>query len=191
LIVLAWRRDWQALTAGLGMVLAGGGLSVAAIGIEHTQDYVFRVLPMMSGMFFSDVTNMSLWTVASRLGSPGLSWVLPATVLLGAAWWIRRRGLAVSLATMTVICLLVSPITWYFYLVLALLPVMYLVGEAWRGGLRRRDVAAVVTVFALTSVSQANLIDLARARADGAILLEPALALCMLGLLVAWRTRCE
>jgi hypothetical protein len=169
------------------VVAAGGALSVAAIGVAHTQDYVLRVLPMMSGMFFSEVTNMSLWTVAPRLGSPGLSWVLPAAVLVGAAWWTRGQGLAVSLAMMTVICLLVSPITWYFYLVLALLPVMYLVGEVWRGGLVRRDIAAVVGVFALMSVSQANLVDLARGGAGGAILLEPALALCVLGLVLVRR----
>jgi hypothetical protein len=191
LIVLAWRRDWRALAAGLAVALAGVALSVAAIGVEHTQDYVLRVLPTMSGMFFSEVTNMSLWTVGPRLGSPGLSWLLPGAVLVGAAWWTRRRGLALSLAMMTVICLLVSPITWYFYLVVALLPLTYVVGVVWKRGLGRRGVAVLAGVLALTSVSQANLVDLARGGAGGAILLEPALALCVLGFLVAWLTPCE
>jgi hypothetical protein len=191
LIVLAWRRDGRAVAAALAVVVAGGALSVAAIGVEHTQDYLVRVLPMMSAAFFNEVTNMSLWTVAPRLGSPALSGVLPTIVLLVAAWWVRGRALGLSLALMTVISLIVSPITWYFYLVLALVPLIYLVGAVWRRGVGLRAVAALLAVFALTCVSQANLIDLARSGADGAVLLEPTLALCLLGLLVAWRARHE
>jgi alpha-1,2-mannosyltransferase len=191
LIVLAWRRDWRALAAATAVAVAGGALSVAVIGVEHTQDYVLRVLPMMSAAFFNEVTNMSLWTVAPRLGWPALSPLLPGVVLLVAAWWVRRRALDLGLAMMTVVCLLVSPISWYFYLVLALLPLTYVLGVAWLQRLGLRQLAAIVGVFALMGVSQANLVDLARAGAGGAILLEPALALCLLGLLVAWLARCD
>jgi hypothetical protein len=191
LIVLAWRREWRSMAAAMAVVVAGGVLSVAVIGVEHTQDYVFRVLPRMSAAFFYEVTNMSLWTVAPRLGWPALSPVLPGVVLLVAAWWARRRALDAGLAMTTVLCLLVSPITWYFYLVLALLPLAYVLGFVWQRGLRRRQLAAVVGVFALMGVSQANLVDLARAGAGGSILLEPTLAVCLLGLLVAWLARCE
>jgi alpha-1,2-mannosyltransferase len=189
LIVLAWRRDWRALAAATAVAVAGGALSVAVIGVEHTQDYVLRVLPMMSAAFFNEVTNMSLWTVAPRLGWPSLSPLLPGVVLLVAAWWVRRRELDLGLAMLTVVCLLVSPITWYFYLVLALLPLAYVLGVAWQQRLGLRQLAAIVGVFALMGVSQANLVDLARAGAGGEILLEPALALCLLGLLVVWLAR--
>jgi hypothetical protein len=191
LIVLAWRREWRSMAAAMAVVVAGGVLSVAVIGVEHTQDYVFRVLPRMSAAFFYEVTNMSLWTVAPRLGWPALSPVLPGVVLLVAAWWTRRRALDAGLAMMTVLCLLVSPITWYFYLVLALLPLAYGLGFVWQRGLRRRQLAAVMGVFALMGVSQANLVDLARVGAGGSILLEPTLAVCLLGLVVAWLARCE
>jgi hypothetical protein len=191
LIVLAWRRDWRALTAATVVVIAGGALSIAVIGVEHTRDYVFRVLPMMSAAFFNEVTNISLWTVAPRLGWPALSLVLPGGVLLVAAWWTRGRAFAAGLAMMTVVSLLVSPITWYFYVVLAVLPLTFVLGSVWRRGLARRDLAAVVAVFALTCVSQANLEDLVRDGVNGAVLLEPALAVCLLGLVVAWLARCE
>jgi len=189
LIVLVWRRDWRALAAATAVVVAGGALSVVVIGVAHTQDYVLRVLPMMSAAFFNEVTNMSLWTVAPRLGWPVLSPLVPGVVLLVAAWWVRRRALDVGLAMMTVVCLLVSPITWYFYVVLALVPLAYGLGVARKSG--NRQVAAVVAVFVLLGVSQTNLVDLARAGAGGAVLLEPALALCLLGVLVVRLARCE
>jgi hypothetical protein len=140
----------------------------------------------MSAAFFSEPTNMSLWTVAPRLGLTGLAWVLPAGVLLLSVWWAcTRMTLGGGLASVTVAGLLASPITWSFYMLLALLPMSAVLGAAWQRPLHRKEIAAVAGLFALLSISQAVLIDLARGGLGPLVLLEPALALLMLGLLVA------
>jgi hypothetical protein len=186
LIVLAWRRDWRALAVAAVVVLAGGVLSVAAIGLGPAVNYLTNVLPVMSNAFQNEPTNMSLWTVAPRLGSSWLSGVLPTAVLVVAVGWTcRRLSLGISLSVMTIASLLTSPILWYFYLVLALLPMTHVLAALWRRGLRRTDVAAALLVFGLNSVSQNKLVELGDAGGGAAILLEPAVGLILLAVLLA------
>jgi hypothetical protein len=192
LIVLAWRRDWRSLGAASVVVAAGGALSIAAIGLAATTNYVTNVLPMMSPAFLDEPTNMSLWTVAPRLGSTALSGILPAAALLVAVWWACRRiPLAASLAMMTVASLLVSPILWYFYLVTALLPMAYVIAVLWRRGLPLAELVAALGVFGLLSVSQYQLTQLGDGGAGAAIMLEPTVALVLLGGLLAWVSQGE
>jgi hypothetical protein len=189
LIVLAWRRDWLALVAASAVALIGGVVSVVAIGFESAVNYLTHVLPTMSTAFLAEPTNMSLWTVGPRLGSISLGGIPPLAVFVVAAWWsCQRRQLGVSLAMMTVACLLVSPIAWYFYLVLAILPAAYVMAALWRRGLRPPEVAAGLGVFGLMSVSQSLLRELEQGGAGAGIMLEPTLALVLLGVLVAWVT---
>jgi hypothetical protein len=90
---------------------------------------------------------------------------------------------------MTVASLLTSPIMWYFYLTLALLPLAQIVVTIRRRGLRAIEVGAGLGIFALTCLSQERLIEFARAGAGAIILLEPAFALGLLGICLAWLTR--
>ena len=129
---------------------------------------------------------MSLWTVAPRLGLPGLGWALPVLVLVLTVYWAcTRMNLSGGLSLMTVTGLLASPIMWPFYLLLALLPLSELMGTWLRRGSPRLELAAVAVVFGLLSISQAALVDLARNGWGPMVLLEPTLALLLLGVLVA------
>jgi hypothetical protein len=133
---------------------------------------------------------MSLWTVAPRLGLAIPNATLAVVVLLAATWIaLRRRALGDALGLATVASLLTSPIMWYFYLTLALLPLGQVVAAITRRGLRASEIAAAVCVFVLLSVSQEQLIQFARAGAGAGILMEPALGLVLLGVLLAWLTR--
>jgi hypothetical protein len=190
LLVLAWRRNGRALMAAVGAILVGGVLSVVAIGVESTSKYVFGVLPRMSSAFFAEPTNMSLWTVTPRLGLAIPPALLPVAVLLGATWIACRRApLGDALGLMTVASLLISPIMWYFYLTLALLPLARVVAAVHRRGLRAGDILASVCVFGLLSLSQGQLIDSVRGGAGVWTLMEPAFALVVLGILLARPTR--
>lgn len=190
LIVLAWRRDFRALAATVGVGLLGAAATVVAIGVESTSNYFFHVLPLMSAGFFTEATNMSLWTVAPRLGLAIPNATLAVVVLLTATWIaLRRRTLGDALGLATVASLLTSPILWYFYLTLALLPLGQVVAAITRRGLRAGEIAAALFVFGLLSVSQDQLIQVARAGAGAGILMEPALGLGLLGILLAWLTR--
>jgi hypothetical protein len=186
-LVLAWRREWRSLGTAVGVVVIGGVLSIVAIGVTSTSNYLLHVLPTISRAFFAEPTNMSLWTLGPRLGLPDLAWVLPVGVLLVTAWLAcTRLTLRGGLGLMTLAGLLASPITWAFYLVLALLPLFNLLGDAARPHRRPWEVAALVCVFLLLSISQAVLFELARAGLGAGVLLEPALALAMLAVLVGW-----
>jgi hypothetical protein len=190
LIVLAWRRDFRAIVATAGVTLVGGVATVIALGVESTSNYFFHVLPQMSSAFFAEPTNMSLWTVAPRLALSLPNAILPAAVLLAATWIaLRRKALGDALGLVTVASLLTSPLMWYFYLTLALLPMGQLVAAIVRRGLQLTHIVAAVCVFALLSVSQERLIDLARAGGGAWALMEPALALGLLGILLAWLSR--
>jgi Glycosyltransferase family 87 len=187
LIVLAWRRDWRALAAAAVVVAVGGAVSLLAIGLEPVRSYLTRVLPTLAGAFFAEPTNLSLWTVAPRLGNDALRAALPATVLLVALWGTSRRmPLRLSLPIMTVISLLVSPIVWDFYLVLALLPLAQTVAELWRRGPRPAEFAVALGLVALMSVSQGELVALGHAGFGMGIMLVPMLTLALLGSLLAW-----
>jgi Glycosyltransferase family 87 len=186
LLVLAWRRVWPAVGAAIGVGLVGGLITLMVLGSNVTADYLFRVLPMMSTVFFAESTNMSLWTVAPRLGAPSLAWLLPTVVLAGLIWWAGgRRDLREALGMSTIASLLGSPITWYFYLVLALLPLAHVAASVKRRGVRPQDLALTVAVFALLGVSQSILLEIAGAGAGASVLLLPTLALAMLAGLLA------
>jgi Glycosyltransferase family 87 len=187
LIVLAWRREWRALAAAGGVILAGAVLSVLTIGLAPVLEYLTRILPAAASAFALAPTNMSPWTVAPRLGSSALSALLPCAFALLAVWWsCQRRPLAVSLAMLTIASLLVNPIVWYFYFVLALLPLAHVCAALWKRGLRRAEVIVALGVFGLLSVSQSKLIELGRGGVGTGVLLEPALGLLLLACLVAW-----
>jgi len=114
---------------------------------------------------------------------------VPVAVLVAATWIaFRRRALGDALGLATVASLLTSPITWYFYLTLALLPL----ARWWP---RSPDgVCAPATFWPLSRAWPAQRVAGAtcRVRRSGAgagILMEPALALVLLGILLAWLSR--
>lgn len=189
LIVLAWRREWRALAAVAGVALVGGLLSLVALGFDSTMNYLVYVLPRMTTAYFAEPTNMSLWTVARRLGLTVPLAALPTVVLLVAIWIAcKRDSIGDALGIMTVASLLTSPIMWYFYLTLAVLPLVQTVAAVKRRGLRAGDLVVTLGVLGLLSLSQDRLVDFARGGAGAGILMEPALGLGLLGILLAWLT---
>ena len=190
LLVLLWRRCWVALEATVVVGLVGGAATILAIGLPATMGYLFDVLPRMTTAFFGEPTNISLWTLTSRLGITWLpGWAVPAAVLLVLAWIARRRAsLPDQFALMTVASLLASPITWGFYLVLALQPLSRVLRALRHRGWQPPEVAAAIIVFATLSASQALLTDLALGGAGAGVLMEPALGLVLLAALLSWLT---
>jgi hypothetical protein len=185
LLLLALRRDCRAVGAAASVVAIGALLSVVAIGLEHSLDYVGRVLPMMSAAFQNEPTNMALWTLGPRLGLPWLGWPLVAGAVVLGCWWSLKRSLSAGLAMMTVVSLLVSPITWYFYLVLALVPLAYVLRVMRGGGLRPVEFGLGAIALVLLSVPQALFSEIDRSGAGAVVFLVPTLGVVMLGLVIA------
>jgi len=136
LLVLVRRRQWAAVFATVGCVGLGYLAVALREGPPRLAAYFLDVGPALNADFVHEPTNLSLWTLGPRLlpTVPALATLLSAAVValvLGLVWLAagppRRLGAALGAATMAAI--LVSPVSWYFYLVLLLLPAAYVLGQ--------------------------------------------------------------
>lgn len=140
LLALVLRRAWRALFACVAVVLVGTALCALRVGPGVQVEYATRVLPEVSALYATEPTNISFWTVGPRLfeGAEGarlLGAAVPLVVLLLSVAWLRTRpSLCHALGVLTCVSILVNPISWGYYLVLAILPAAQVL--AW---LRERD----------------------------------------------------
>ena len=114
------RRSRAALTGlgvALGLVVAGG----LAIGLDNVEAFVTEVIPE-SRRWYGVLGNYSLVSVGSALVAPWLGWVLTAValVVLLPRYLGRPSGPDRTLVLGTALALLVSPLSWLNYLVLAI-----------------------------------------------------------------------
>jgi Glycosyltransferase family 87 len=199
LLALVARRLWPPLIGSLVVVLVGSAVCAVRLGPGVLVDYGTRVLPQVSALYADEPTNISLWTVAPRLLGQGqmprgIAAVVPVLVALASLAWLRTRpALGHALGVLTCVSVLVNPISWGYYLVLAVMPAaqvlaclrvrgypplptalavlvavgLYLGGGDWRA------LASLVAVPPLASL----------------VTLGPAWSIGALGLLLAWMAR--
>jgi hypothetical protein len=145
LLWFALRRDWSALAAGLSVIAVGYGLAGFVVGWRTFQAYFFTVLPLVTRIYRASWGNTSVASLAWRLfdgtGSEGLtgrvaaplvylplaaraaSIAFPAALLALAGWVLRKqRSLDLSFGVMIIVSILLGPIAWPHYLVLAIIP---------------------------------------------------------------------
>jgi hypothetical protein len=128
LLALVWGRAWRALVACLAVVLGGIALCALRLGPGVLVDYTTRVLPRVSALYATEPTNISLWTVGPRLFEAAeaarvVGAAVPLLVVLVSLVWLRARpSLCHALGVLTCVSILVNPISWGYYLVLAIVP---------------------------------------------------------------------
>ncbi len=145
LLVFIFRRDWRALAGAVSVVLLGYAAAGAVIGLGTLEAYFTTVLPLVARGYRAHVGNISAWTlgwrlfdgtgsallmgieapplVRSTLAAQVVSIGLPLLLLLMASLSVRKqRSLEVSLGVMVLVSILIVPIAWNNYLVLAVLP---------------------------------------------------------------------
>ncbi len=140
-ILLALRRTWQAVAACCATVIAGCLLVGLTSGFGTLIDYAGRVAPLLTSYFRSDPANQSLWTLGPRLArvfgfddftGPILivaSALAPAVVLVGVlAWSHHRLNFDAAFGVVLCVSLVLSPIAWEMYLVVALIPAVQIGG---------------------------------------------------------------
>jgi hypothetical protein len=174
LLVFVVRGQRRALASAFSVVLAGYAAAVCAMGATTVFDYLTRVLPLVTRLYHAADRNISIWTVGWRLfdgmGSPAMpelsapplvqsaqaaavvSAGLPAFVLIASVIVIRKqRSERTALGLMVCVSILVSPISWTHYLVLAAVPAVR-IGE-WlirhRLPSRETNVAVLVAITLL------------------------------------------
>lgn len=129
LLVLVRRRDWAALGLAAGTLALGYALVALREGPGRVATYLLEVGPSLNATFLSEPTNLSLWTLGPRLlQGPSIAASAVSTVAVGLLlvlvwrWSAPHAPLGRSLGLATAASIVANPVSWEFYLVLALLP---------------------------------------------------------------------
>jgi len=159
LIYLALRRQWRAVFSA-GAVLAGANLlSIMWLGLGWAKTYYLKIGPSVAAIYRSHEANYSIWTWGQRLflginlnattrtapiyQSETLARVttvgLPfLALLIGLISALRMRDMDLAFCLLVVVSLLVSPVLWPHYFVVALLPLALWLRKTRDSGWPRR-----------------------------------------------------
>ena len=137
------RKKWRALLAVLLSVGVINIIAMLVIGIESFLFYYLNVGAVVSPLYQRSVYNFSIWTLGTKVlcDVQNLSlcpfafskWALPVNTVIALtsflvalilAWRAKEALLAYGI--LICISLLLSPVTWRHYFVLAIIPLMYL-----------------------------------------------------------------
>lgn len=201
LLWFALSRRWRALGGAVCVILTGYAVTGCLVGLETLVTYVTSVVPSITHVYRAALGNHSLWSVGWRLfegtgcdvfgatvvpplirsaaGARFVAMALPILVLLAASLFVRgQRSLGVSFAVMVSVSILISPLSWPHYLVLAAIPGAQVVRWLLCHRLPRRETNRALVVASLLLANWVGLTSLALAISlpDGAVWLAFALA---------------
>lgn len=211
---LLLRRRWGAVVAAGSVVFGANMLALAVLGFPVMLDYYSRVGGEVASLWRGYESNLSAWCWGDRvfrgcgwgfrvqplveapLAAKVATWVFPLGILAGGmALALRARALDTAIGLLCVVSVLLSPVAWSFYVLLAVVPVAVLLkrmslsrapAEAW-------GLAAAFLVLAVAPQSFSQ--QIARAFGDprtvsfaaGLLLQLPNLGLLGLAWML-WRT---
>ena len=175
LLLCLMRKDWRALGAAI-VTAATGYLAVALwVGFGVFARYFTTVLPEVNAIYRASWGNISVTSLAWRVfvgtseGTTGRVAVpplyassvaaslgavlLPGLLLLTACVAAKRlRSLDWSFALMAAVCIILGPISWPHYLVLAIIPVTQVARALAARGLPVRETNGALFVAMLLAV---------------------------------------
>jgi hypothetical protein len=173
-IYLLLKRRWRAAAAVGAAAAAAYGGAALLIGAGHFADY-FRQVGGVTALYRHNGGNISLWSVGYRLFegtrgevevlplffSPTLarltSFALPAAVLALALVAARRAAkFDTAFALLAGVSLLVNPVAWTHYLVLAALPLAVAARRLFVGDRARPQAYLAALTALLLLVSRLN-----------------------------------
>jgi hypothetical protein len=195
ILLLGWlarHGQWRALGAAV-TVIAGGYLAAAALlGPGPLVDYALRVAPALSHGYQGSAENISLWTLGERvfrgatadgfhvkpllplgleaIGAPILAGLLVLGVIM-LLWRARRADTNTDLGIFVCLTILLSPIAWEMYIVLAALPVVQLFTalRQWRWPRARTVLAAAFALLLAAPDTTRYSLLIWQAQADGEV----------------------
>jgi hypothetical protein len=185
LLALAVHRRWRAPAAAGAVAAVGYVASAALLGWTHAVGWLTYALPATTAVTSGEAWNMSLWTLGRRLvvgTGPGIADYLTAPPLVHAPalaqplsllavgavlLFALRPGRALGAAYGVAVCaaVLVSPMVWDYYLLLALLPAGLLVRDLAGRGWPHAETRAMLVALALLALPRPTWEALARAAA--------------------------
>ncbi len=170
-LFLALRRQWRGAGAAAAVVITANLLAMAVLGVTTVTDYYLKVGPLNAKLWRPAEGNLSAWAWGIRLfegagfsyhlsplwPAPTLAliatYALPLVVLLlGMALAWRAANFDTAFSLLTVVSILVSPIAWYFYLLLALIPLAVLARRLVAMGIPAEPSLLALGFFLLLSI---------------------------------------
>ena len=118
------------------------------LGADNVQHYIFRIIPR-SAQWYGAVANYSVLSLASALGSPRFGWTFSIAVMLLAFYelWIGTREPTSVWIRVTVLSLLLSPLSWLNYFVLIVPIATVVLAETTPGSRRRLYTCGLLTTL--------------------------------------------
>lgn len=176
-ILLILRKRWRAIGAVGAVLVSANCLTAFFVGSQSIADYYLKVGPLVSMLYHSYIRNFSLWTIGWRVfdgtGSPVLtgvnapplvnapnlacysSLILPVILFaVGVFLAMRASTFNASFGIMTCVSLLVSPVTWSHYLILALIPVAIVLRRLFALDLPKKETNLAILLGLLLYIPQ-------------------------------------
>ena len=150
IIFLLLRRNWRASCAAV-MTIAFANIAASMLmGFDQMSQYYLKVGMSVSQIYHASTGNFSLWTIGWRMFdgttlsdwgggnasplfaapavAPFISIAIPfAMLILGFIFSFKARTFDTSFGILICVMILISPIAWSYFLILALIPLGILV----------------------------------------------------------------
>jgi Glycosyltransferase family 87 len=152
---LLWQRRWRAVGTAAGVVLLANVIGLAVLGWPTVLDYYARVGGSVAELWRGYEANLSAWAWGDRVfrgvgwgyrlepafAAPALAavatWVFPLGLFSVGLWLaVRARAFDTAFGILCAVSILVSPVTWSFYSLLAAVPVAVLLKRLANGRVR-------------------------------------------------------
>lgn len=148
-LFLILQKKWRAVLSAICVVVLANFLAAVGMGFDRVLNYYTKVTLTITSLYRAHEGNFSLWTLGWRLfdgtGAPGLSGLsappLIHSPLLARLFWIgipllvlllgfylasRIREFDSTFAILILLSILLAPIVWIHYFVIALIPLLVL-----------------------------------------------------------------
>jgi hypothetical protein len=152
IIFLMLRRNWRATCAAVTTITIANIAAATLIGFDRITYYYLKIGMYVSSIYYTRVENFSLWTIGWRMFdgpdlpmkwvgfpnvpplfttpaiAPFISIAIPIAMLIfGLIFAFQARNLDTSFGILICLMILVSPVAWDHYLILALVPLVIVV----------------------------------------------------------------
>jgi len=171
-VLFVLTKRWRLLGTCVMTVFAAYFIVGCIVGFGRLTEYFTQSLPATASYYKSATGNMSLWTLGWRLfgGTNGVfdhaisvpplvnipelatatSVVVPAMVFVAVGLAARRsRSLEVAISVMVCVSIVVSPIAWRHYLVIAALPTVQAIYLLVQCRFPRRETVVALLLLAV------------------------------------------
>lgn len=180
LYLLFRRRLKAAVTAGLVVLLSHLAV-ILTLGLGVLREYYQSAGPAVALIYRIHDANYSTWTWGKRcfgdfgyhfiahplISAPGLerflTFSVPIAVLIGGLWMaLKARELDTSFGILVIVGILISPVAWSHYLVLALIPIAILIRRIMMITAEKEQIAVLAGLLFITIIPAEMFIKLAQ-----------------------------